>query len=346
MKPPSFERIDYQLRCNKNIERRLVFERLERMKSIADFSNYSYIGFGSVWFVDFRIAHRRLGIHKMLSIEHAEYAERAKFNIPFGCIKVMPGEASNVLSAIDDEFWEKPSLIWLDYDGCLDPSVANDMAIVLDRAAPGSVFIISVNANFASYRPRNVSGPRNREHTTLGQLESILSGITVPPRFNKTETTATGNHPDVSAEAFPEMLSVMTLSWMTHRVASSGRKPSGASKTLIEFLPLFNFLHKDGAEMVTVGGVISPQEEKPIYQKQLTADVVFSTHERSLPAHERIDLIPMTLAEKSILDTCLPNSDADFMTSAKIKGIKISDDSLLKYRRYYRDYPVFLEAST
>jgi hypothetical protein len=343
MRTPSFERIDYQIRSNKHIERQLIFDRISKARTRFDFSNYTYIGFGSVWFVDFRMAHRRLGINRMMSIEHADFADRAAFNAPLGCIEVVPGEASKVLKKISNEIWSEPTMCWLDYDGCLDLSVVDDLATILDSAAPGSVLLVSLNANFQSYRPRNVNGPRRRENTARGQIETILSGITVPPRFNELPASVSVAHPDIAAENFPEMLAVMTLTWMMHRMKSSKRTSVDEDHSVLELLPLFNYFHKDGADMVTVGGVIIPSSLKKTMQNEIGAGITLSIHDKTLPIHERIDLVPMTLAEKSLLDTCLPRSGEEFIESAKKKGIKLSDENLLKYQRYYREFPVFLE---
>lgn len=58
----SFERIDYQLRYNKHIERKLVFDILSRAAQRVSFSEHRYLGFGSMWFSDFRLARRLLGL--------------------------------------------------------------------------------------------------------------------------------------------------------------------------------------------------------------------------------------------------------------------------------------------
>jgi hypothetical protein len=62
-------------------------------------------------------------------------------------------------------------------------------------------------------------------------------------------------------------------------------------------------------------------------------------------AYQRLDLIPVTIKEKIALDSCLPepSGDAAYLANAKAVGIKLSDDDMLKYRKFYRHFPVFVE---
>ena len=65
----SFLEIDYSLRPNKSIERKVIFEFFASIRERFSLSDYTYVGFGSMWFVDFVMAHRTLGIKDMVSFE-------------------------------------------------------------------------------------------------------------------------------------------------------------------------------------------------------------------------------------------------------------------------------------
>jgi len=85
---PSFRKINYSLRPGKNIERKMLAEIFSRLAVFRPLSDYSYVGFGSVYFTDFALFHRQFGFCPMYSIEEDEEGkERAPFNVPFGCIK-------------------------------------------------------------------------------------------------------------------------------------------------------------------------------------------------------------------------------------------------------------------
>lgn len=356
MNSPSFERIDYQLRYNKHIERKLIFRRLLEASEKINFSKFKYLGFGSIWFVDYKIAHKLLGISEMLSMERSDSADRARFNAPFGCIKVEAGDSGKIISSLNEEFWSEPTMCWLDYDGCLDPSVVEDMGTLLDKAKIGSVIAISVNGSFQNYRPRNINGNRSREKTALGQIEAMLSGIAIPQRFDERRVNRAGNHEDIAAEVFPEFLSSLILLWMTHRVQKAKRqsKPGKLFYTdtseetelaTLEFMPIYNFCHKDGVEMITVGGMLIDAKKRDKYKSLFSDSLEWSTEEIGLPAHERLDLIPITVPEKGILDKCLPKPKDEFITSAIENGIRVPNDNLEKYWKYYKDFPTFLEAN-
>jgi hypothetical protein len=176
MTSPSFERIDYQLRYNKHIERRLIFEALSRARLGVGLSDHGYLGFGSMWFADFRLAHRVLELESMLSMERDEHAERARFNQPYSSIKVVGGNSSETLAKLDAAYWAKPHLAWLDYDGRLSQDVVKDLYFFLDNCAGESVVIVTLNGGWRNYRPALVKQGqvRGRKQTAAGQIEELL----------------------------------------------------------------------------------------------------------------------------------------------------------------------------
>jgi hypothetical protein len=60
--PRSFDRIDYSIRTNKSVQRKLIVEFLERMRKRFDLDEYSYVGMGSMWYADFILFHKRLAL--------------------------------------------------------------------------------------------------------------------------------------------------------------------------------------------------------------------------------------------------------------------------------------------
>ena len=345
MTSPSFERIDYQLRYNKHIERKLVFDVLVRAMPLVGFEQHRYLGFGSMWFSDFRLAHRVLGLGEMISMERKEYEDRANFNRPYRCITVKGEDSTEFLRTVE---WNSPFISWLDYDGCLELSVVEDLGLFLDGCPANSIVLVSVNSGRANYRPKAAAARDvgKRISTALGQVEALLGAGVVPPRFEPAPPVSGAAHGDVREAEFAEFLAEALLAFMTHRVAKGGRKfgETVDGKAIpMRFLPLFNFCHKDGAEMVTVGGVVcSGQDEDNPWCNDLALGV--ERNADRLPKHRRLDLVPLTLKEKLTLDSCLPHAEVDFMTEAKQKGIGLDDAELLKYRRYYSHFPVFFEA--
>jgi hypothetical protein len=97
----SFRRIDYSLRPAKHAERRMLCDIFRRLRPFGRIEDYVYVGFGSVWFSDFALFHRALGIKRMISIEQAETArDRIEANKPFQ-IPVIYNQSTNVLPTLD-----------------------------------------------------------------------------------------------------------------------------------------------------------------------------------------------------------------------------------------------------
>src|SRR5258706_7239514 len=112
---PSYWTVNYLLRPAKNVERKMLCEAFQRLSAVQSVQNYQYIGFGATYFADFCLFHRDLGIGDMFTIEaNREDEARVLFNVPFNCIKVKMGLASQKLPEIP--LGDKPAIVWLDYD--------------------------------------------------------------------------------------------------------------------------------------------------------------------------------------------------------------------------------------
>ncbi|WP_069265187.1 O-methyltransferase [Paraburkholderia nodosa] len=340
----SFERFDYQLRSNKHIERKLIFDLLMRAKKTVNFAAYRYLGLGSMWFADHRLAHRLLGIDDLVSIEHTEHADRAEFNKPYGSVRVLPGMSYEVLPEWKDADWAKPSVVWMDYDGNLDEHIADDLALFAQRLHVGSVILVSVNAYYGNYKIKQtaVDAAAKRGVTidprAVATLNTLLGDV-VPAKYQNL-TTSTGRPADVKEMDFSECMAAALLAFLSHKVTSSGREENGQR---LRFVPLFNFCHKDGVEMVTVGGAITGAESVGNWEAALTEDPVLESEGVS-PIHHRLDLIPITLREKLVLDSILPSGTDAFAAQLEEKGVRIGREQAEKYRRHYRHFPIFVES--
>ncbi len=338
---PSFERFDYLLRTNKHIERKLVFDVLDATAQKIGFDDHWYLGFGSMWFGDFRLAHRRLGIDRMVSVEYSDHATRAEFNRPFAGIKVEPGDCNTVMTKMAPETWDKPVVAWLDYDGHLDGDVVKDIDLILSKAQPNSAVILTVNAARGTYRVRRQDPPLKKEETSVGVVGGFLGAGSIPARYDPKPIGKT--FADVGAEEFPEFLTEAIAAYMEHAVVSGAREVGGKR---LKFLPLYRLHHRDGADMVTVGGALVTEETEAIWRQSLARQSLLCDA-AGQPAYCRLDLVPVTVKEKIALDECLPDAGngATFMAAAKTAGVALSDIEMAKYRKFYRHFPVFVETT-
>jgi hypothetical protein len=333
MMTPSFERFDYQLRSNKNIERKLVFDLLLTGRQRFNFRTYRYMGLGSMWFADHRLAHRMLGIDNLVSIERAIHAGRAEFNKPYLSVGILPGDVSEVIPKQGKEYWQTPTIVWLDYDGLLQTEVALALEQLLGLLAANSVVIVTVNAVRRAYVRKGRADER-----TVATITDILGDVI--PASSKPTPTPGGANRDISEKDFPSVLARSLLAFLDHKTRTSGRTDAGAN---FRFVPLYNLGHKDGADMITVGGALATASTEADWRDLLIKDRVLPNHNAD-PTYCCLDMVPLTLKEKITLDELLPQANGGaLLAQAELKGLKLDHDQIAKYERYYRHFPMFLE---
>src|SRR6266496_2730130 len=95
----SYLTVHYELRPAKQVERRMLVDALLAL-SAAGFriQDYQYTGMGSVYFIDFMLFHRLIGLQKMLSVEYnTKIARRVEFNRPFDCVGTEIAPIGNII---------------------------------------------------------------------------------------------------------------------------------------------------------------------------------------------------------------------------------------------------------
>ncbi|WP_336146546.1 O-methyltransferase [Marinobacter salarius] len=313
----SFERINYSLRPNKSAERKIIIETLSNLKSAYDIAGYRYIGFGSLWFTDLVLAHKLLGIDHLISIERASSKKkRIEFNKPLGCIEIVMGSSTEQLEKIVDD--EKKTLTWLDYDGDLISTInSGDIEIFCEKAAAGSILIITVNADTNSLKYKKEG---EKELTETEYLERNLMHD-LPKDFKRY----------ISRSEFPKLAANIVFRSIESSLITSDRN--------LEFKPLWNIKYSDNANMVTVGGVIDAKEELDRLE-----DIPFLKNPPDYISLGKqqfgLNLPILTMKEKMHLDSLLPSettlspADLDFELKAK---------ELDAYSSLYKFFPTFSE---
>ena len=312
---PSFDAINYATRPNKNVERKLIFSSLRELDRSFDLSNHKYIGLGSVWFVDFVLAHKSLGIADMVSIESDQIGHsRAEFNRPLSCIQVLLGETSAVLPELD--YQEKPSLLWLDYDSGIGGPVLQDIANILPKLLPGSVFIVTLSAKKDDLPSQDEAGETILPEQALREVAGDLVPPVVPAqRFRKAD------YPRLIAEIISNQFQSIALK-------TRGDKA---------WVSMFDIEYVDTTPMITVGGFVStPQTEEQV--RMIVAGGRWGG-KQPFP----IAIPPLTLKEKIALDRLMPSVAIPTSQQVHRLGFALRQDQLASYHRHYRDYPVFGE---
>jgi len=326
-KKPSFEDVHYLLRPAKNVQRKMICEALARLAFLRPISEYRYIGFGSVYFGDFALFHRRLGIDKMTTIEADPTAEaRVKFNKPFDCIKVEMGFSTAVLPNL--EIGKHPDIIWFDYDGVLKDFVRVDVRALAASAAPCSIIMVTLDARWKALVETvdAVEAPNPEEYEALALPEKIVL-LTGDKRFLNTDLTG-----DNLAETYRQSMQAEIEKAITERNRELIER---GEANQIHFRQLFNFRYKDQAEMMTVGWLIYSENDTAGVAAAAFNKMDFYSDDKK---YFRITAPKLTFHEVRELNRWLPCADPTSIP------VPVSDEYKTDYTKIYRYFPGFTEA--
>lgn len=314
----SFKLFDYSLRPSKQVERKIMIEVLLRLsKAGYNINEYSYVGFGSPYYVDFVMFHKYLFIEKMVCVEWGDVRKRMRFNKPFKFIKLSLGAFSKHIPSMRPT---DRSLVWLDYDRSLDAEMLQDVDGALNRMAPQSIFIITTDA-----RPKLPKDQFDVEDMTVAQRE-LLTAKTYREWFGPyvetpiTRQTVSRSH---VAPLFYDVVAERIRLTITRRGAG------------LRFLQIFNYVYRDGAPMFTVGGMIGREEDEQALQR---ADILNHRFVRTNSNYLEISVPPLTVREKHWLDSHLDRN----LTAGKLR-FELEEELLENYCKFYKEYPTYME---
>ncbi|MCL4203463.1 MAG: hypothetical protein KJ000_13250 [Pirellulaceae bacterium] len=273
--------------------------------------DYQYTGMGSIFFVDFILFHKLLGIHRMLSVEFSERIERrVKFNRPFGGVTIEIGSVGEFIPQLSRDL---KHLVWLDYDDHLTPEHLQDASLAGTFLTPGSILLVTVDAE----PPIPVEAGGNPKVWREYFVEN--AGLFIDPSWTD--------------EQFSRSLLPKTIVNIVVRALQSGL----AGRSNVEFAPMFNFRYADGHEMVTVGGMMVTESE----QRQLiSSGLVHASYTRFNLEEEAYTIrVPrLTRKERAYLDAWMPCLD-DWLPDE----FELRAEDVLAYRDVYRFFPAFAE---
>jgi hypothetical protein len=309
----SFNVVNYSLRPSKSIQRQLVFEGIRQLQAQLDLEELVYVGFGSVWFTDFMMAHKLLSIRDLISIEANEIGyRRAVFNAPFATVSVRQGYSGDVLPQLfgDDELRRRPWLLWLDYDYELGEGIRNDLRAVVENAPANSILLATFNGMEMRY---------GQAPDRPGRLRDILGSV-VPDDLPKKAC---------KEDRMQATLADLTLDFLVSSAAEMAR-PGG-------FIPSFRIIYQDNAPMVTVGGVLPMKGAA-----RIASDVASEPRWPGRPA-EPIRAPHLTMREAAVLQSQLPCDPPLDRAQIQALGFDLDERELNAYQTYYRQYPAFAQ---
>ena len=313
MTPPSYEKINYALRPAKSIERKMIVETFAHLSNFYTMDSYRYIGFGSPFFSDFSLVHRSLGITDMICIERDKHhAERFEFNKPFKCIELKFGESVDILPKL--EWIERPTMIWLDYDDPMNSAILSDIGVASTSLVSGSFLLVTVRNSAGDF------GANSRER--LAKLGGEV-GTRIPDDVR---------HPDLVPKSLGRLLWRIIDSEIKYKV---NERSSGLRDSLqYKYEQILHFDYRDGARMLTVGGIIYQKSQRNQFTECNFTSLPFAM---AGDTPHGIKCPPLTYKELKCLDSQLPGPPTPSLPGVKMEQIG-------EYAEHYRYFPNYVEA--
>jgi hypothetical protein len=295
----SFRKIDYSLRPAKHAERRMLCDVFRRLTPFGRVEEYVYVGFGSIWFSDFILMHRALGIKKMISIEqHSAAQRRIEDNKPFR-IPVIYQQSKDALPDLD---WSAKQFLWLDYDDTISTDMLLDMRLATGLASSGTVLTVSVQCSRA---PQLAEAEREGGLSGLDRFINTFGRERIPP-------ATTSEH--LFGWQFGELSRKMLLQEIDAELARRNA-PNAANPFC--FSPICEIEYEDGAKMTTFVGVFHAEKDKDLVQSCHFDGLDFL---RPDGRPVRIVVPKLTVREFKRLETQLPLPDGGALELGTIPG--------------------------
>lgn len=312
----SFRKINYSLRPAKHAERKMLSEIMRRLSHFSPLEEYVYVGFGSVWFSDFILFHKSLGIRDMISIESASGAkDRFESNKPFN-IKII---YKNSKLALQDLEWSRRQIIWLDYDGVFSPDMLADARTISTKARSGTLVALSVQCNQAD---------------EVGEAQTDPTGLSALARFTQRfgrERVAEGTQEE---DLYSWNFGTLIRDMIRNEIDSGLSVRNAMGTDFFQFKPIASIDYQDGAKMTTIIGVIINNNEGNKFES-CCFDLIDFLENKPQPI--KINIPMLTPRELKHIERQLPinNIDDIFLSG----GIPRSDAR--NFVRMYRYFPNF-----
>lgn len=304
----SYREVAYDLRPAKQVERRMILDALGRlMNQGVPIRDYQYTGFGSIYFFDFLLLYKLVGLQRFLTVEYdTDITKRVAFNKPFERIEIRMEPVGDVIPTLSRDLRH---ILWLDYDDRLTSSMLRDTAAASYHLPGGSLLLVTVDAE----PPAGRSTPAEY----MKYFESV-AGDFLPYDFD--------------------------IGWCKHsrlpetNLSMLGNAmKSGLAARELEFLPLFKFVYADGHEMVTLGGMIGGETERRTLASCAWGGASYLRRDLG-EAPFRIRVPLLTRRERLFLDHHMPCSD-----EWRPQVFELPEDDIQAYREIHRFYPHYGE---
>jgi hypothetical protein len=305
----SYQKVFYSLRPAKQVERRMIIDTFQRLM-VNGFSilDYQYTGLGSIYFVDFILFHRYLGIKKLLCAEYVTGIEnRMEFNRPYDLVEIEMKSIGSVIPILDRDI---KHILWLDYDARLNKDIMSDITLASYSLSTGSVLMITIDVK----PPEGRNNPRGFMEYFSEEAGMYFEHHWEEKNFSQSE-----------------------LDSVNYQLVMNAIKDGLSSRSGCNFIQLFNFSYRDSSPMITIGGVIGTEVEKKLVNNCDFSDMDFiRLNDEKIPYD--IYVPRLTRKERIYMDKHMPCND-DWLP----RKFELNHYEVLRYREIYRYYPLYGE---
>jgi putative O-methyltransferase len=309
----SYLKVHYELRPAKQVERRMIVDGIQKL-GLAGFNidTYEYVGMGSIYFVDFILFHKWLGITTMVSAEHdLTIPKRVDFNKPFGQVRVALQPVGELLASLAPQ---SKNIVWLDYDDTIRASHLIDLIRAGTYLSPGSILLVTVDVD----PPADPDGNKVDDPKVWREY------------FEQEAGAYLGKSAKVSDFAESKLRDLNALILLKAMRRGLNGRP-------LRFLPLFYFSYADGHEMLTLGGMVGGRTERTRITRSSLAKTVYArTNLRDGPF--RITVPRVTRKERLHLDRAMPCEESWLPAEFELDA-----EAVRAYREVYRFLPAYAE---
>ena len=326
--------VAYHLRPNKHVERHLFVDLLDHVDRWKPLSKYLYVGFGGIYFEDFKLLHGHFNMGKMLSIENQKWVyERQKFNIPFGCIQPKNWDSADFVRDLDKlraKYKVENIVCWLDYATSVElANQLNEIRGLVPKLLPGDILKVTLPANpTALAAKRQDETEVDLQNRRLETLQTRLLGTQFLPEGVSPDQMTERNYPDVLTAAF-------------RRTVSEAMQENVGNV----FQPLGCYVYKDASQIITFTAIILQADQV----QNFLVETEIADFELGGPSWEvlRIEVPDLSLREKLKLDQVIFSKTGKHkpMAVQTEMGLKFAPDvvdsrrMIGNYIKFYRYYP-------
>jgi hypothetical protein len=303
----SYLKVPYDLRPAKQIERRMLIETFQTLAATGfRINDYQYTGFGSIYFIDFVLFHRMLGIKRMLSIEFdSKIRKRVAFNKPFRCVDLKLGKAGDYIPHLSRDL---NHILWLDYDDILNSNQLEEVWLAAAKLSKRSFLLITVDVERPGDSPKAI---RDYFRTEAGQYLGTTNRL-----MDFVESNLVGLNRDVLTRCIESGLS---------------------SRPELKYIPLFSFLYADGHKMLTIGGMFGSDADEAELRHPFLSSLQFLRFKPDDTPQEIV--VPrLTRKERIYMDKAMPAAGA-----WRPAEFELPEEYVKAYRELYRFFPSYAE---